>query len=177
MEKILCVGKGTKVLMADYSLKAIEKIKIEDKIFSYNLNFLNLEEVTVTITASSDHEIVNCLTFANSSKVNCTKDHPIWVSGKGWCSVDVEKTSFCCKMSVQELNIGDKCLHFENQQFSFVELIAIEELRGHFQMFDISGGKNNCFFANNILVHDENLAALDFNEEALSKFESPLLYF
>lgn len=177
MEKILCLGTGTKVLMADYCFKTIEEIKIGEKVFSYNLSSLKLEQAVVTLTASSNHDIINCLTFSNSSKINCTKDHPIWVDGKGWCSVDVEKALLYYKLNVQKLNIGDRCLCFENEEFTYVELISIEEFKGNFKMFDISGGENNCFFANNILVHDENLTALDFSESELSKFEFPVIYF
>jgi len=36
---------------------------------------------------------------------------------------------------------------------------------GEFKMYDISGGKNNCFFANGILVHDENLMELHLINE------------
>jgi intein/homing endonuclease len=160
MSNILCLGKGTKVLMYDSTLRNIETIKQGHKIVSYNLGLHDIEIVTVEKIAKSHHTIINRLTFSNGQIIECTTDHPIWTKNSGWCSVDFKQTIINYNVQVAQLAEGQECLTFIDNKISFATLTSIDTVFGNFKMYDISGGQNHCFFANGILVHDENLTEL-----------------
>lgn len=160
MNKVLCLNKGTKVTLENGALKKIEYIEINDKILSYNFNKKVTEIASVEKTAKSHHSTINRLIFSNGEVIECTTDHPIYTNSSGWCSVDFNQTLINYDIQVGQLKVGQKCLMFINKRLALITLISIDTLFGEFEMFDISGGKNHCFFANGILVHDENLTEL-----------------
>jgi hypothetical protein len=163
MENILCLGKGTQVQMGDNTLKNIESVVTGDKIISYNQVLGKTEIVEVENIAKSFHSVINRLKLSNGIVIECTTDHPIWTANKGWCSVDFKNTFANYNIKVQPLVVGDKCLVFVGNKFSDSTIVSIDTVVGDFEMFDISGGDNHCFFANSILVHDENLTELVFD--------------
>ncbi|MDI9312775.1 MAG: hypothetical protein QM535_21375 [Limnohabitans sp.] len=160
MGNFLCIGKGSKVSLANETLKNIELIEIGNKVLSYNFNSKTTEIVTVEKTAKSYHTIINRLTFSNGLTVDCTTDHPIFTKKSGWSSVDFKQTFLNYNVQVGQLEEGQECLTLIDNKLSFATLISIDTLFGDFEMYDISGGQNHCFFANGILVHDENLTEL-----------------
>lgn len=160
MSNFLCISKGSKVSLANGTLKNIELVEIGNKVLSYNFNSKTTEIVTVEKTAKSYHTIINCLTFSNGLTVECTTDHPIFTLSGGWSSVDFKQTLLNYNVQVGQLEEGQKCLTFKDNQIEFATLVSIDTLFGDFEMYDISGGQNHCFFANGILVHDENLTEL-----------------
>jgi len=57
--------------------------------------------------------------------------------------------------------VGDKCLFQEHGLILSVEVVGIELMKEEQVFYTISAGSAHCFFANGILVHDENVALLD----------------
>lgn len=159
-ENFLCLGKGIKVFMADNTFKTIETVVTGDCIISFNIQSTMTEKVIVERTAKSQHSVINRITLDNGVTIESTTDHPIWIKSKGWCSLDFKDTFEKYKVSVHPLLEGDECLLLRDNKVEFSKIISIDTLIGDFEMFDISGGSNHCFFANNILVHDENLTEL-----------------
>lgn len=158
--EILCFAKGTKVVCVS-GLRYIESIKSGDNIISYNHNFKVIENTLVEKVASSFHSAINIISFSNGVEIRSTTDHPYWVEGKDWCSVNSESTKENYGLLVRELLVGDTCLFLENEDLQKVTITNIATEKGEFKMYDISGGENNCFFANGILVHDENIMELN----------------
>lgn len=158
-DKILCFSKGTEVSIPG-GLKAIETVKSGDIIFSYDQNLNAVEQVIVEKTAISHHSVINKINFSDGTEVKSTTDHPYWVSGKGWSAIDNSSTMENYGIAVNELNIKDTCLVLKKGSLKEVQITHIETMIGDFKMYDISGGKDHCFFANGILVHDENLVDL-----------------
>lgn len=173
MSNFLCINKGSKVSLSNDNLKNIELVEIGNKILSYNFNTKTTEIVTVEKIAKSYHTIINRLTFSNGLLVECTTDHPIFTKQKGWCSVDFKQTLRNYNVQVGQLKEGEECLTLIDNKLSFATLISIDTLFGDFEMYDISGGQNHCFFANGILVHDENLTELqEVNGQFLAHFKA-----
>lgn len=160
MSNFLCIGKGSKVSLSNGTFRNIELIEIGNKVMSYDFNSKSTEIVVVERTAKSYHTIINRLTFSNGLMVECTADHPIFTASNGWCSVNFKQTSLNYNVQVGQLQEGQKCLTFIDNKIEFATLVSIDTLFGDFEMYDISGGQNHCFFANGILVHDENLTEL-----------------
>jgi len=154
-----CFAKGTTVSTPN-GLKVIESLKKDDTVFSHNQNLNELEQVIVEKIAASRHSVINKITFSDGTVVKSTTDHPYWVSGKGWSAVDNSCTIENYGISVKELKVKDTCLILKNGSLEEVQIANIETIVGDFKMYDISGGENHCFFANGILVHDENLVDL-----------------
>lgn len=160
MGNFLCIGKGSKVSLDNETFKNIELIEIGNNVLSYNFNAKTTEIITVEKTAKSFHTIINRLNFSNGLSIECTTDHPIFTKMNGWCSVDFKQTLLNYKVQVGQLKKGQECLTYIDNEIAFTTLVSIDALFGDFEMYDISGGQNHCFFANGILVHDENLTEL-----------------
>ena len=175
MSNILCVGKKSKVALSDGTFKNIQSVEIGNKVLSYNFNTQSTENITVEKTAKSIHSIINLLTFSNGLTLECTTDHPIYTKNKGWCSVDFEKTLLNYNVQVCQLEKGQECLTFIDNKLSIATLTSIDTMFGDFEMYDISGGQNHCFFANGILVHDENLSELQTVNGKLLSYSDNIL--
>jgi Ataxin-1 and HBP1 module (AXH) len=160
MSNFLCINKGSKVSLDNSTFKSIEHIELGNSVLSYNFNTKSTEIITVEKIAKSYHTIINRLTFSNEQTVECTTDHPIFTNSNGWCSVNFKQTLLNYNVQVGKLEEGQECLTFLDNKIVFATLISIETIFGDFEMYDISGGQNHCFFANGILVHDENLTEL-----------------
>jgi Ataxin-1 and HBP1 module (AXH). len=167
-KKILCLGKGTKVLMADLTYKEIETVQVGDIVASFNVRTSVIHESRVGRTASSEHASISRLTLEGGIRLECTSDHPVWIHGKGWCATDPKEAMENYGEIVLPLLTGDACLAQENGALIRLHITAIDTLVGWFEMYVIDGGNEHCFFANNILVHDENVALL---QEGLSRGE------
>lgn len=155
--KFWCFSKDTKILKDNGLSSSIETIKQGDKIISYNHTGQKIETVVVEKIANSQHNVINKIVFSNGITVKSTMDHPYWVVNKGWSAVKPKQAKENYNLAVNELVIADKCLYYSNGILQEVDVKSIEVEIGDFTMYIISGGKNNCFFADGILVHDENL--------------------
>jgi hypothetical protein len=159
--QIVCFSKGTKVLLGNGTEQHIESINVGDEILNYNTATGKVETTIVEKIASSYHSVVNVITFSNGTTIESTTDHPYFVVDKGWASVNPKMTNDNYTLNVQELQTGDKCLHFNNNVVTEVAIADIGTKVGDQKMYVISGGKNNSFFANGIVVSDENLMTLN----------------
>lgn len=167
--KFVCFAKGSTVSTPS-GLQVIETVKPGDTIFSYDQNLYAVKQVIVEKIAISRHSVINKITFSDGTEVKSTTDHPYWVSGKGWCAVDNSSTIKNYGISVKELKVKDTCFVLKSGSLVDVQITNIETIIGDFKMYDISGGKNHCFFANGILVHDENLVDLQLEGAASIEF-------
>jgi hypothetical protein len=123
--------------MNDKSEKNIEKVKIGDKVFAYDLATNSLvEEVVSKVYVHPQKKIQY---FIVNDCLNVTGNHPIWVNGKTWKRVD-------------ELKINDWLLNSQGQKI-LVKNIKIEE--GESAVYNLGlVGPNNNYFSENILAHN-----------------------
>jgi len=166
---IVCFEKGTKVLVDKEQEVSIEKIKPGDKILSYNFESNQIEITVVDKIASSYHSLCASITFSNGVSVVCTLDHPFYVTSKGWCSLQPETTEDNYGIESMMLKKGDVCLSYSDN-LKKISVIDIRIFPDNKEMHVVSGGNNKCFFANGILVSDENINFLNL-EKSNSKFE------
>lgn len=162
--KGFCFSKGTEVLLSKRKTKYIENIKVGDEILNYNVENNTVETEIVEKIVASMHSVINIIEFSNDIKVESTTDHPYFIVGKGWCSVNPKATNENYGLNVGEIAVGDKCLHFTNDKLAETTIIGIDAKVKDSKMYVISGGKNNNFFANGIVVSDENIMALNLKE-------------
>ena len=161
-----CFPAGTKITMADRTIKNIENIKIGDEVLSYDFEKEEYSSWIVKMLGRPWHPVYNI----NNGLIYATVDHPFFVKKEnglmGIGSID----AVCCKNSiifeeeVFSLEQGDQLF---TQDGNFVEITSISKGTKDVQTYNIlsfSGTRN--FFANGILV---------FEEHPQNSFTSPIL--
>lgn len=129
-----CFLAGTKILMADGSLKNIEDVTIGDKILTRRSDYSN--NLTVdAVTKTFVHKVAGYLVINNRLKV--TPEHRLFISGE-W------KTA-------KEAKVGDVLLDSSGQQ---VEISSISEMSGRFTVYNLTVENTHTFFADNFYVHN-----------------------
>jgi RHS repeat-associated protein len=81
-----CFVAGTQVLMADGTSRAIEDVKVGDKVTSRDVTTGHEETHTVVRTFRHEHIPLFDVTVAGK-KITTTAEHPFFVEGKGWTPV------------------------------------------------------------------------------------------
>lgn len=145
-----CLGKGTKVTMADGSLKNIELLKVGESVLSYNAGKREYESSSILELANPVHDDLLELTFEKGQKLVATRDHPFFHGGR-WFSFNPEKTRADYQYEeVLQLEKG--------QMLGESVLTDVISLRGSQETFTIVRlSRNNIFIANGVLVGTEPL--------------------
>jgi len=151
-----CFAKGTKILMANNSLKNIELIQEGDIVKSYDFENKKLIDAKVTKLISVTHSNLLKLKFADNEIVT-TADHPFWINKNVWAAVDAEKANrnYFHKTKVSNLKVGDKIFIPEKNIFS--EIMDIENIGRRQNTYTIELSESNNFIANGMLVKTENV--------------------
>jgi len=165
---IICLANDT-LITTPIGRIPICNINVGWSVYTYNFNFLEIEETIVERTAKSFHSAYAEIVFYNNKTLKCTIDHPIYVKDKGFCSVDPEMVQQKYGIKVNKLKVSDICYKMNGLKISDcrVKNISIVNCREWFYI--ISGGKNNNFFANNILTHDENIMTFELQNNYLTQ--------
>lgn len=154
-----CFTKGTMITMADGTERAIEHLKIGDKVMSYNIKSQCIENAIVKELAKAIHHNLTKLDFGEISVIS-TDDHPYFVKEKGWCSVNPKKTRIYMNMEhVKPLRVGDKVYFLDSKnKLTSTVLKNISHLNQNEETFTITKlDKNTGFFANRLFVGTEEL--------------------
>ena len=133
-----CFVEGTMISMADESEKAIEDVEIGDVVLSYDFDNKAIVHKTVCMVDNPTRSNIVDITLCNKRTVSSTTDHPYWVDGKGWCSIDPEMTLSKYRIfrsnniNVSELEPGDSLLMLDpyagntaSPQVSHIEVCSI----------------------------------------------------
>ncbi len=145
-----CFAKGTVVSMADGSEKPIENIAKGDEVLTYNFELDKTEVAIVEATAQAQHHNLVQLDFG-IKKIKVTDDHPFYVVGKGWCTINGHANSVTSYLGkIQQLEVGD---YIKTTDGKSVKLGAIEQQQICEPTFTITKLSNgNSFYANGLLV-------------------------
>jgi hypothetical protein len=151
-----CFIAGTKISMADGSVKNIEDVAVGDKVKSVNIETMEIISETVTKTyANPPTANLTKITFSNGQTNTNTKNHPYWEIDKGWSCVDPTMYGGAITLSAAPLAIGDHCRVFENGNLVTVTVTAIEDQpQLTVPTFNIEVNQTDCYFANGVLVHN-----------------------
>ncbi len=152
-----CFVAGTKIAMADGSIKNIEDVLVGDKVKSVNPETMQTVDKAVirTIVNPPSDQLLS-ITFSNGMVNTNTKIHPYWVKGKGWSSVDPTPYKGKEGFSSVPLAVGDQCQVLENGKLIPLAITKIELLPNlAVPTYNFSVEETNCYFANGILVHNK----------------------
>jgi hypothetical protein len=140
-----CFAAGTMVWMADGTQKAIEDIRVNDRVRTGPDRH---EVATVAEVLSREAKEVYTVEFRQalqttgsgsaSQKVTATVEHELWVDGKGWTAVG-------------QLAAGD---WLSNSDGSRSQVTAIQRVPGKARVYTFVNQRDHAFYANGILVRD-----------------------
>jgi hypothetical protein len=151
-----CFTKGTNVNLSNNVTKSIEKIKQGDRILSFNQKTRQIENDIVKQVDSVKHNDIIHITFSDMTANDNTADHPYYVKNKGWCSYRPLETAEKYYIKAKQLLTGDTCFKYQEMKLIEVRVKSIKENSGEVMTYNISRlEKNKSFFANGILVSDE----------------------
>jgi hypothetical protein len=151
-----CFTEGTKIIQDNFHTKSIRKIKTGDTILSFNLKSMKIEKDIVRQIDSVKHKDIVHISFSDLTENDNTSDHPYWVKNKGWCSYKPSLTGQKYNLKAEQLQAGDICLKYQHNQLLEVRIKNITEKPGEVMTYNISRlEKNKAYFANGILVSDE----------------------
>jgi hypothetical protein len=151
-----CFTKGTNIILNNNVTKSIEKIKQGDRILSFNQKTMQIENDIVKQVDSVKHSDIVHITFSDRTVNDNTFDHPYYVKNKGWCSYKPLQTIQKYNINTKQLLTGDTCFKYQDKKLIEVKVKSIKEKSGEVMMYNISRlEKNKSFFANGILVSDE----------------------
>ncbi|MDX1937544.1 MAG: Hint domain-containing protein, partial [Flavihumibacter sp.] len=141
----VCFAKGTLVYQKD-SFISIENIKVNDIVYSFNLetNKIELNRVVQTLKRDTNgiYEVI-----IGKEQIFVTAEHPFYVEGKGW-------------ITVKNLQVGENVKTSQNQSQS---IIRINKLSHKVTVYNIEVDGNHNYFvtSSSILVHNKNITGLE----------------
>jgi len=153
-----CFVAGTKILLSDNTYKNIENVKIGDEIITYNIDEKKLENGVVEEIDQPFHDNLIRIEFENGIINENTHDHPYYVKGKGWCSINPELTYSNYSLHVSKIDIGDLVYFYnEKKEIVYVKIKNIIPFVKNQKTYNLKKvSKNHNFFANGILVHNKS---------------------
>ena len=160
-----CFIAGTKVSMADGTLKNIEDVSVGDYVLSYNIE---TEQNVPQEVLEIESPIREGYYSLNNGLIGVTSEHPFYVKKSDgtetWASLNPERTLEESKrvynnsLLVDNLEIGDE---FFTSSGEWVVLSEIKYVPGDIQTYNLKAVANeNNFYANNLLVHNKRCAYL-----------------
>lgn len=137
-----CFVKGTLIFGKD-SLIAIDKVKIGDTIYSYNIEKSKIELSTVLNTFKRETQGIYEIKAGNEI-IFVTAEHPMYVLGKGWIKVKDLKNGYVLKSFDDEAKIKIK---------------SIKRLVQNVMVYNIEVDGNHDYFVTDskILVHNKSI--------------------
>ncbi len=129
-----CFAKGTQVLMANGSLRAIDTVKVGDYVLTRSEHDSTLKKARVTATHSAEE--TGYLIINGNLKV--TADHIIWLNGQ-W-------------QTAGSSQLGDVLVDSANNQ---VPITSLEWQRGKFTVYNLTVEDYHAYFAGGAWVHNQ----------------------
>ncbi len=132
-----CFMPGTRVLMADKSVKEIQEISESEQIISFSLTGKEFKKNPVEKIVEKIYPD-GYLVLNNILKI--TLNHKIWVNNTEW-------------LEAQEVKVGDSLLNSNNEQ---ITVESIQHVPGTFTVYNLHiDGEEHNFFAEDTLVHNQ----------------------
>jgi hypothetical protein len=155
-----CLAKGTKINMADGTLKNIEDLVLGDKILTYCDEKNSFSISTIEKLEKIRHINLVKYIFENGVEIITTQDHPFKIESKEWASFKPEKSKqYEGFEKITQINISDNFLFLNTtSDLTTVKLIKIQVLKDIQETYTISildSGDN--FIANGFIVGVEEL--------------------
>ena len=149
-----CFAAGTKITLADKSVKKIEEIKVGDNVLAYNPETGETFSATVEKTDAVKHSGLVTYHLENGTKITATEDHP-FLTNKGWASFNPAKTTLYKGYDkVEEIDAGDYFIT-PNGKLKVKNTSVSTKKQITYTIVSLSHGMT--FIANGVVVGTEDL--------------------
>lgn len=149
-----CFSADTLITMADGSQKPIGDIMIGDKILAYNTTTNKNEENEVEEIFMRTHRDMYQYTLDNGTNLMATDDHPIYVVGKGYSSLDpqISMKAYSSLGKVAFIKNGDVVVLSDG---TTAKILSIEPIDHPHKVYTFNNKLKTSpnYYANNILVY------------------------
>lgn len=146
-----CFSEDTIISMSNGE-KEIKDVQIGDLVWSYDFNTNTKELKKVLEIQSPMHDDIVEIKLSNGVVVKATFDHPFYKSDGTLVSYLPEKTTQWLQGNVSKIQLNDELLHIDG---SNVVVESINENVNSIQTYTLFVEDNKNFFANGVLVYDE----------------------
>ena len=123
-----CFSGDTLITMADHSTKPINMIEIGDQILSYNFDTEELETNEVAEIITRVNRVMFEYTLENGTTLKASDDHPLFVIGKGFSSMNPELTKQGYKSlpDVGMIAVGDSLVNKNGNTIRINKIVSID---------------------------------------------------
>lgn len=155
-QPLSCFPAGTKITMFDGSYKNIEDVQIGDRVLSYKVKYNCFTSWTVKDIAVPYHTVWEI----NNGLIRMTDDHPLRIrksnGQEAWGVLNVEEGKLATRIDneIIQLEIGDRLFTEDGKWIEIYEISFSPAVIITYDLMSFSGRQT--YFANGILVHEEN---------------------
>jgi hypothetical protein len=146
-----CFANGTNIATENGDI-LIEEIKVGDLVWSYNFETQTKELKKVLQVVAPMHDDIVNVEFSNGTLNKNTFDHPYYTIEGSLSSYLPERTKEWYSGDVNQLSVGTTCLDENNNG---IEVTSITENINTIQTYTLFVEDNKNFYANGVLVYDE----------------------
>jgi len=149
-----CFLAGTKI-HTETGIKNIEDVKVGELVMTFNHDNDASEYKEVLEVMFKENECVITYVFEDETELTGTKDHPIYIVGKGYSSFEPQQTLDDSGLNVEQIEVGDVAkLFVEGEEYPHLLITEIKEA-GFEDVYNLKTIQDNHnFYANNVLVHN-----------------------
>lgn len=151
-----CFAKGTKIMMADKSIKNIEDLKLGDNVAYLDLETNKLKAAKIEKLENVVHNHLVSYKFESGREITATQDHPFRLQNKDcWASLKPEKSKqYKGFENIEKVQTGDLFLTPRGTE-KLIGVEILEEEQETYTISKLSAGNN--FIANGLVVGVEEL--------------------
>ena len=145
-----CFVAGTKI-HTENGVKNIEDVEVGEMVMTFNHDNDISEYKEVLEVMFKENECVITYVFEDGTELTGTKDHPLYVVGKGYASFEPQQTLDDSGLVVEQIEVGDDVKHLENAPLLITEI----KEAGFEDVYNLKNVQDNHnFYANDLLVHN-----------------------
>lgn len=145
---ICCFTADTLVTMADGLEMRIADVKVGDKILTVTDDLMGTAETEVTEVIVRVDRPMHLIHFTNGTALEASEDHPLYIKGKGWASVNPDPRTDYKDIGIPKMvEVGDTVFMADG---SAVHVRKIDKLDYPDAVFTFAESR---WFANGILVY------------------------
>ncbi|MEM0231217.1 MAG: hypothetical protein QXT20_03400 [Candidatus Woesearchaeota archaeon] len=152
-----CFPAGTRIRMADGSLKNIEDVRVGELVLGYDFKTGKHVPARVLELESPYRDHLCTVSFEDGSFLRLTDEHPIYTL-KGWASISPENSKGeTPNLKVLPLERGDYAFSFDGKNIILKRVISLECSPTKIRTYNLKRIESvNDFYAEGILVHNKD---------------------
>lgn len=149
-----CFTGNTLITMADNTTKQIDQLQVGDQVLSYNFDTGAHESNYVSEVIVRSNRYTHRYILSNGTNVEATNDHPLYVIGKGYSSLNPEMTKqgYTQIGDVALIEVGDNLMDINGNP---VQILEIKAINYPYELYTFNNTNKTSpnFYANNILTY------------------------